>query len=67
MDAGWELEAWAIFPNHYHVVGIAPDRPSATKTLTSRIHTLSARDANVLDGSAGRKVWFQYYGHAPYL
>src|SRR6185503_19824587 len=24
-DFGWELEAWAVFSNHYHFIGHSPD------------------------------------------
>ncbi len=57
-DHGWTPHAWACFPNHYHFIGIAPNEPRAVQRLTSRIHTLSARDLNRLDGKEGRKVGF---------
>jgi putative transposase len=56
---GWELQAWAIFPNHYHLVGFSPNSQDTVRKLTSRIHTLSARDLNLADRQPGRGVWYR--------
>ncbi|MEI8281058.1 MAG: transposase [Armatimonadota bacterium] len=53
-----ELQAWAIFSNHYHLVGFAPQEKGVQK-LNHKIHGVSARNLNILDDSEGRKVWFQ--------
>jgi len=29
--------------------------------MISKLHTLSARDLNMMDRQSGRKVWFQYF------
>jgi len=58
-EDGWNLMAWAIFANHYHIVGISPESESAVKRLCSKIHTLSATDLNRLDGTPGRQVWYR--------
>jgi putative transposase len=58
---GWQLQAWALFSNHYHFVGISPEKPQSLKTMLNRLHSLSAREANRLDGNQSRKVWFQFW------
>jgi putative transposase len=54
------LQAWAIFPNHYHYI-VQSEQPSCLRDLVWHLHSLSAREVNRLDGTAGRKVWFQYW------
>jgi len=58
---GWQLEAWAIFANHYHIV--ARGNPES-KNLAEFIHDLhgaSARQLNHLDGKPGRQIWFNFW------
>ena len=56
----WELRAWAIFSNHYHLITKSPHEGSI-KRLVQHIHTESARKLNEVDGCHGRQVWFQYW------
>jgi len=58
---GWELQAWALFPNHYHFIAKAPDDAKTLKILVRQFHSLTARELNQLDNLSGRKVWFQYW------
>jgi putative transposase len=54
----WQLEAWAVFSNHYHIVARGfPDSANLGKLL-KHLQTDAARELNRLDGRAGRKVWF---------
>jgi putative transposase len=58
--SGWQLEAWAVFTNHYHFV--ARGNP-ASKNLGNTIHDLhgvSSGDLNKIDAVRGRKVWFNF-------
>lgn len=59
-EFGWQTQAWAVFANHYHFVGIAPDDGADFKIMLGKLHTLTARDLNRLDGTPGRRVWFNY-------
>jgi putative transposase len=62
-DSGWNLEAWAVFSNHYHFVGHSPSEESGAETLRrmlSRLHERTAKWVNGLDGIAGRKVWHNF-------
>jgi putative transposase len=54
------LQAWAVFPNHYHFVAEIED-PAALRRLIAHLHTSSAAEVNRLDGLEGRRVWFQYW------
>jgi putative transposase len=57
---GWELQAWAVFPNHYHFVGVSPENPACLRNFLGKLHACTARDINHADGTPGRKVWHQF-------
>ena len=56
----WQLEAWAVFPNHYHFV--ARSLPDATDLgqLIKHLHADTARAVNRLDDAEGRRVWYNF-------
>ena len=56
----WRLEAWAIFPNHYHFLGES-EKDGSLKGFVREFHSKSAMEINQLDGTRGRKVWSQYW------
>ncbi|HXX22866.1 MAG TPA: hypothetical protein VEO19_06935 [Terriglobia bacterium] len=57
----WRLQAWAVFPNHYHFVGLCPGGAASLASLSRHLHSLTTIQANRWDGRGGRKVWFQYW------
>ena len=57
----WRLEAWAIFPNHYHFIAQSPTDPSILQRMLTHLHAHTARELNQLEGISGRKVWYQYW------
>jgi putative transposase len=57
---GAELQAWAVFPNHYHFVACFRIAPSLHK-LIRELHSTTARAVNQIDRAPKRKVWFQYW------
>lgn len=60
LEEGWDLLAWAVLRNHYHLVGISPNKPNPVRTLTSKIHTLSASELNKVDDRVGRRnIWYR--------
>ena len=59
-DYRWRAQAWAIFPNHYHFVALAPEKGKDLKTVVQRLHSQTARELNEMDDVQGRPVWFQY-------
>lgn len=59
-EDGWQLEAWAVLANHYHVVARGhPDSRNLGNFLHD-LHGVSARELNKLDGVTGRLVWFNF-------
>ncbi len=62
-DFGWQLEAWAVFSNHYHFVAHSPVMQadaSGLPTMLSLLHEKTAKWVNRLDRAPQRKVWFNY-------
>ena len=62
-DLGWQLEAWAVFSNHYHFVGHSPvDEADAAslRSMLGQLHEKTAKWLNRLDGTPGRQVWHNY-------
>lgn len=61
-DLDWQLEAWAIFSNHYHFIARPHDQPDGTtlKPMISKLHEKTAKWINRLDGEPGRKVWHNF-------
>lgn len=57
----WRLEAWAVFPNHYHFVAHSPDDAASLQPFLADFHQHSAAWVNRLDGAKGRKVWQNYW------
>src|SRR5437588_2532740 len=57
----WQLEAWAIFTNHYHFVGRQRGESASLKKFLKHLHADSARTLNRLDEKIGRVVWFNFW------
>ena len=56
----WQIEAWAVFPNHYHLVARGnPDSENLGHYL-KHLHSDTARELNRLDYTEGRKVWYDF-------
>ena len=53
-----QLEAWAVFSNHYHFVAHTEPDKSRLANFISRLHTKTAAEVNRLDGKPERQVWF---------
>jgi putative transposase len=58
---GWQLQAWAVFSNHYHFVAVSPENPGTLRTFIRHLHAETAREVNRLDRTEGQRVWFQYW------
>jgi putative transposase len=52
------LQAWSIFSNHYHLVVSADGE--AVRAMLGRLHTDEGKECNRIDGTEGRRVWFQF-------
>ena len=60
-EFGWNLQAWAVFSNHYHFVALSPARAEGLRDFVQKLHSDTALAANEWDKSQGRRVWFQYW------
>ena len=60
----WQLEAWAVFSNHYHFEAHSPveanDGAESLVPFLAEFHQKSASWVNGLDGMKGRTVWHNY-------
>lgn len=57
---GVQLEAWAVFSNHYHFVGHTTESGEQLKRLLSHLHTATAAELNLRDGTSERAVWYNF-------
>jgi putative transposase len=61
-DFGWQLEAWAVFSNHYHFVAHSPPEGAGNlPRMLGKLHEKLAKWVNKLDAAAGRQVWFNFH------
>jgi REP-associated tyrosine transposase len=62
-DFLWNLEAWAVFSNHYHFVAHSPGDSGGARGLSQMLgvlHTRTASWINRLDKTPARKVWHNF-------
>ena len=57
---GWQLEAWAVFANHYHVVARGCPDSVPMREFLQELHSRSAIALNEFDGVTGRTVWYNF-------
>jgi putative transposase len=57
----WQLQAWAVLSNHYHFVALSPDDPGNLGLMLGKLHGAISGKLNAEDGTAGRKVFYQYW------
>jgi len=57
----WQLQAWAVFSNHYHFVGRSGEDEPRLKQFLSHLHSNTARALNRMDQLAGRSVCFNFW------
>jgi len=62
-QAGGELVAWAVLPNHYHVLAGVAD-VAVLGELFRATHGRLSRQWNMEDHALGRKVWYCYSDRA---
>jgi putative transposase len=58
---GWQLEAWAVFSNHYHLIGRGNEGCNNLRLFLKHLHGQTARELNELDGAVGRQVWYNFW------
>ncbi|HTR43334.1 MAG TPA: transposase [Pseudomonadales bacterium] len=59
-QSGWQLEAWAVFTNHYHIVVRGNPDSQNLGEFVHDLHGVTSRELNQMDGTIGRKVWFNF-------
>jgi putative transposase len=57
----WSLEAWFVLPTHYHFIARSPEDALSLKALVQGVHSINAKFVNRMDGTPGRKVWYNYW------
>ena len=57
----WSVEAWFVMPTHYHFIARSPENALSLKALIQGIHSINAKFVNRMDGTPGRKVWYNYW------
>jgi len=61
-EFGWQLEAWCVFPNHYHFVAHSPSETAdSLSPMLGKLHARLASWVNKLDGTPERRVWHNYW------
>jgi putative transposase len=60
-EMGWLLQAWAVLPNHYHLVAHSPHHAETLRPLIRKLHSRTSTALNRQDGTIGRRVWYQYW------
>ena len=57
----WQLQAWAVFANHYHLVTRGSAVSGNLDAFLKELHCNTAREVNRLDHSTGREVWYNFW------
>ena len=57
----WQLRAWAVLSNHYHLVGESPAEAATLRRFMAKLHMTTAKALNEWDQQPGRKVWYQFW------
>ena len=57
----WQIVAWVVLHNHYHVIVQSPEKAGTLSKLTGSYHKYTSRLWNAEDNSIGRKVWWNYW------
>ncbi|MGI8819330.1 MAG: transposase [Chthoniobacterales bacterium] len=63
-EFGWQLEAWAVFSNHYPFIAHSPASAATGSNLSVMLAKLHARTAvwvNRLDTTPNRQVWHNFW------
>ena len=57
----WQLESWAVFMNHYHLIARGGENGDQLDAYIKHLHTTTARDLNASDQAIGRQVWYNFW------
>jgi putative transposase len=56
----WSLQAWAVFPNHYHLVGNS-QMPESMRSFLRHLHCVTAIEVSKSGHTPARRVWFEFW------
>ncbi len=57
----WQIEAWAVFFNHYHFVARSDGDTASLNIFLQHLHSNTSRKLNEMDKCQGRKVWYNFW------
>lgn len=57
----WQLEAWAVFMNHYHLIARGELNAARIDIYLKHLHSKTAIDVNLEDSTPGRQVWYNFW------
>ncbi|HKO96154.1 MAG TPA: hypothetical protein VJU86_04140 [Pyrinomonadaceae bacterium] len=57
----WQLEAWAVFVNHYHFVARSHIDSADLDLFLKHLHADVARELNQMEHSPGREIWHNFW------
>ena len=57
----WQLEAWAVFMNHYHLIARGEPDAQRLDTYLNHVHSNTARVLNRQDSKAARPIWYNFW------
>jgi putative transposase len=60
LEYGWQLDAWAILINHYHIIARSTNGKQDLDRMLRSLHSRTAIALNKMDGTEGRQVWYRY-------
>ena len=63
IEAGMEIMAWVILPNHYHLLAYVTNF-DLLGDLFRAVHGPASRDWNLEERTPGRKVWYRFSDRA---
>src|SRR3954470_5622965 len=60
LEYEWNIEAWAVFSNHYHFIGYTQNSAKNLRFFLGQLHEQTAKWVNRTDSAPGRKVWHNF-------
>jgi putative transposase len=57
----WQLEAWAVFVNHYHFIGRRNCEAQSLGEFLRHLHSNTSRKLNKIDRCIGRQTWHNFW------
>jgi hypothetical protein len=65
--SSWRADAWAVFPNHYHLIVRSSAQSRPLSRVLGKIHMLSSKEVNLQDKTPGAQGLAQLPRYPSYL